>query len=376
MVAVAEWQLLHVPVLREHLWAEFSDQLRGSKSQCTAQFERLIDDFVFLCFFVGNDFLPHLPSLDIREGALDLLLQLYKSAVLTLPAAFGGPNATALPEEWTPHWLTHAGEVNFVAVCPLIKRLGEVEVAILDRRRQRASRESKPKNQTQCGFFARRGECQEGDDCPFLHGTICPQDVKNAKAEDDMRVQLRAFAKDGTGSNAAGGELAMGAALNSYQRRLCHGIAAECGLGHASRGDGNQRQIFCWRLQAAELLAAGVDDPPTEVAGAAVREAETNASAMVAEAFLNALRATMEEAEKQEAIALDDGLVLGAGDDWCGDYYQAKFGRLNENGEAKAPDQEREEVRTPPAGLIHEYLQGLQWVSSQAIPITTFQGFG
>lgn len=40
--------------------------------------QRLIWDFVYLCFLLGNDFLPRLPSLKIRNGALPNMVMFYK----------------------------------------------------------------------------------------------------------------------------------------------------------------------------------------------------------------------------------------------------------------------------------------------------------
>ena len=31
-----------------------------------------------MCFFVGNDFLPHLPSLDVRDNGIDILVNCWK----------------------------------------------------------------------------------------------------------------------------------------------------------------------------------------------------------------------------------------------------------------------------------------------------------
>ena len=68
-----EFSLLKIGVLREYLEIEFKDLITQYS------FERIIDDFVFLCFLVGNDFLPNLPSLKIREGGIDALIFIYKN---------------------------------------------------------------------------------------------------------------------------------------------------------------------------------------------------------------------------------------------------------------------------------------------------------
>ena len=83
-------------------------------------FERVIDDWVFMCFFVGNDFLPHLPSLEIREGAIDRLVNLYKKSVYK-----------------TGGFLTDSGLVNPERVQLIMQDLGEMEDDIFKDRQAR-----------------------------------------------------------------------------------------------------------------------------------------------------------------------------------------------------------------------------------------------
>ena len=56
---------LSIPILREYLAFEFYEPcLNPALLPFPPDFERLIDDVVFCGFFIGNDFLPHSPSLE------------------------------------------------------------------------------------------------------------------------------------------------------------------------------------------------------------------------------------------------------------------------------------------------------------------------
>ena len=76
--------LLHLSLLREYLEMEF-DALK-TKLSFPFDLERIIDDYILLHLFVGNDFLPHLPGLHINEGAIELLFRIYEKV---LPQAGG-----------------------------------------------------------------------------------------------------------------------------------------------------------------------------------------------------------------------------------------------------------------------------------------------
>ena len=96
-IARKPFQFLFVNVLRDYLEKELGGAVAdGAGGMRPLPFqldkERLFDDFVFICFFVGNDFLPHMPTLEIREGAIDLLMTTYKRMLPSLGYLVDGPN--------------------------------------------------------------------------------------------------------------------------------------------------------------------------------------------------------------------------------------------------------------------------------------------
>ena len=76
--------------------------------------ERVVDDFIFLCFLVGNDFLPHIPCLKITDGGIDCLMILYK-----------------IVKPQLDDYLTNCGRLNLEGVNLFLKHLGMIEEELI-----------------------------------------------------------------------------------------------------------------------------------------------------------------------------------------------------------------------------------------------------
>ena len=221
----APLQLLQIATLREYLDLEFS----STNFQPVAySLERVIDDFVFLCCFVGNDFLPHLPSLQIRDGALDTLCALYVRHFQTI----GG-------------WITDGGEVDLERVRRFSAELAHVEPELL---RQHASGEERYKQ------GQRRRELDKGNcACERRHTQMR---TRLAAASGDTAVlgkdwhvfeifeAIKRFSL--LGGDAPKEALPEG--LTPYQRAMAHNYCDELGVSNESVGAEPFRRLWMSKL--------------------------------------------------------------------------------------------------------------------------------
>ena len=67
-----ELYILNIKLLCQSIHAEMS---------CKYPDKQRIDDYVFMCFLLGNDFLPHIPALNIRTTGINVILNFYNKMI-------------------------------------------------------------------------------------------------------------------------------------------------------------------------------------------------------------------------------------------------------------------------------------------------------
>ncbi|XP_029449618.1 5'-3' exoribonuclease 2 [Rhinatrema bivittatum] len=172
-----EFIFIRLNVLREYLERE----LTMASLPFPFDFERSVDDWVFMCFFVGNDFLPHLPSLEIREGAIDRLVGIYKNVV-----------------HKTGGYLTDSGFVNLERVQMIMLAVGDVEDSIFKKRKddeenfKRRQKEKKKRMKRDQPAFIPQG--QFAPHALDMRNRSDPQAISNPRqAAYEMRMQNKSL---------------------------------------------------------------------------------------------------------------------------------------------------------------------------------------
>lgn len=317
---------LHVSVLREYLAAELYVPQQGFPFDL----ERALDDWVFMCFFVGNDFLPHLPSLDIRENGIDTLIAIWRD---NLPAMGG--------------YLTQDGHVEFRKAQLIMQGLAKQEDGIFRRRRQ--VEERKAANE--------RRRKQENEERSRKRRRSSP----NYDGPGANRSR-GSGGGGGGGDNAApsGVELITPARgeLTKEARELTHNMVVNRGAVYkANMANKSAAAVLKSKLMGGESEESPASGDSAEPAAADGQEPSTTGEEQEAPAVLGKRKA--EDAEEptatpnKEAPPKDDGLPPDSVRMWepgyAERYYEQKFGVAPEDKEFRRK-------------VARAYAEGLAWV--------------
>ena len=129
---------LSIDNLKKHLIEEIMIRM-DEKFLSKEQKDKIINDYIFISFILGNDFIPHSPSIGIKNGGIDLLLDLYTRYYLELKS-----NLVILEEK----------KINHDFLKNIIRDLGMMEDSLLETYNKKRNRR-KRNNRTYDNNFER-----------------------------------------------------------------------------------------------------------------------------------------------------------------------------------------------------------------------------
>ena len=304
--------LMHLCIVREYLELEFQELKGPNVLDFPFDTERVIDDFILMAFFVGNDFLPNLPNLHINEGALALMFKVYKSV---LPKAGG--------------YINELGVIQVKRLALLLEELADVEYRFFELENQDAAW-FKGKQMEKVDVMS-RGTKKEKTGGPVTISSPQKQLLMEVKTFIGQYMQHR---------STQVAPLDLPPTLNAADRKFVQDLADDTGLRWKTieTSDGNRRiQLTIPRKRSSSSNSDQESGDDEESMLALKRVLKRYESAKVVDITVDDAKQQMEQRYEQKFLS------------WKDKYYKSKFDWGLENAE---------EMRK----LTENYVQGLQWV--------------
>ncbi|KAJ5908543.1 hypothetical protein N7495_001225 [Penicillium taxi] len=298
--------LLHLSLVREYLELEFQELKVEGTLGFPFDMEHVIDDFILMAFFVGNDFLPNLPNLHINEGALALMFKLYKDV---LPKMGG--------------YINEQGVINLERLGMLVDAMSSFEHRFFEAEYSDSQWVKSKKNQ--------------GDNSLELQRK--PKDMTITSAQKEILKIVKTYVLNRPRKGSELKPLDFPAVIPARDRSFVEKLADELRVPWSTientHGD---------RFMRLELPQTQNDDSDSDDDG--YDEESTLAIQRIIRKYEKAKlqEITPEEAQKAAEQKYDAKFL-----EWRDNYYQSKFGWGLDNEEELAK-------------LAENYVQGLQWV--------------
>jgi 5'-3' exoribonuclease 1 len=299
--------LLHLSMVREYLELEFQELEQEGALDFPFDMERVIDDFILMAFFVGNDFLPNLPNLHINEGALALMFKIYKDVLRRM----GG-------------YINEEGVINVDRLGILLEVLSDVEHRFFEAEYSDAQWIRSKKN---------------GDD-GSMELQKKPKELTITPDQKEILKKIKTYVLNRPGKGSKAKPLDFPPTLPARDRTFVEQLADSLRLPWSTTENENGDRFM--RLQLPQPEKDDDDDDSDD-------DDDEEATLAVQRIIRKYEKAKIQEMTPEEAQQAAEKKYEEKFQEWKDNYYRSKFGWGLDN---------EEEMKQ----LTENYVQGLQWV--------------